>query len=66
MIAADDGYGLGALASEIATEDNDCIPDDGLDEVMVAAGETGDLIMTCDMELDSELHVRTKALTFSM
>lgn len=65
MIAADDGYGLGALASEIATADKDCIPDDGLDEVMVAAGGTGDLMMTCDMELDSELHVRTKVPSLS-
>ena len=48
MIAADEDR-CSAFAS--AAAGTDCIPDDALDELMVAAGETGELMMTCDMEL---------------
>jgi len=51
MIAADEDRCLADLAFASAATGTDCIPDDGLDELMVAAGETGELMMTCDMEL---------------
>ena len=44
------GHSLADLAFASAAAVTDCIPDDGLDELMVAAGETGEL-MTGEMEL---------------
>jgi len=40
------GHGLADLAFASAAAVTDCIPDDGLDKLMVAAGETGELMMT--------------------
>jgi len=42
---------LADLAFASAAAGTYCIPDDGLDELMVAAGEIGELMMTCEMEL---------------